>query len=94
MGTVLQWYVIAVVLWGQKGRSNGRIMLAYESIVVESINCHVHVGFPFGTYACKTEVRVMPAAGGLRADSLRGHRRHIQLFFLLDVRFHSHWPHL
>jgi hypothetical protein len=36
----------------------------------------------------------MPAAGGLRADSLRGHRRHIRLFFLsffLDVRFHSHF---
>ena len=65
--------------------------LAYESIVVESINCHVHVGFPFWTYACKTEVRVMPAAGGLRADSLRGHRRHIRLFFLLNVRFYSHW---
>ena len=43
--------------------------------------CHVHVGFPFWTYACKTEVRVMAGAGGLRADSLRGHRRHIQLFF-------------
>lgn len=55
--------------------------LAYESIVVRIDKCHVHVGFPFWTYACKTEVRVMPPAGGLRADSLRGHRHHIRLFF-------------
>jgi hypothetical protein len=52
--------------------------------------CHVQVGFPFWIHACKTEVRVMPAAGGLRADFVKGPQTPHSTF-LLDVRFHSHW---
>jgi hypothetical protein len=70
-------------------------LLAYESIVVEidpmkkvsnvDKECHVHVSSPFWIHARKTEVRVMPAAGGLRAESLRGHRRHIRTRFSLTL---------
>lgn len=73
------------------GRANETIMsgeLAYESIVVRIDKCHVHVGFPFWIYACKTEVRVMPAAGGLRADFVKGPQTPHSTF-LLDVRWDS-----
>ena len=61
---------------------------AYESIVVRIDKCHVHISFLFWIYACKTEVRVMRAAGGLRADFVKGPQT--LLFFFLSMFDFTH----
>ncbi len=53
------------------------------------IKCHVHVGSPFLDLCVQNGSRVMGPAGGLRADSLRGHRRRFRFLFFFEM-FDSH----
>jgi hypothetical protein len=75
----VQLYVVCLVALRRKGWYD---YVRRVGLLVDRGRIDNMVGFPFWVYACITEVRVMRStAGGLRADSLRGHRRHIRPFF-------------